>query len=50
MVVIAVHRQAIAADEVAVAAITVFLLGTYFFGQDSGFQTAVVRDMMNVGV
>ena len=50
MVVITVHRQAIAADEVAVAAITVFILGANIIGQDSGFQTAVVRDMMNVGV
>ena len=30
--------------------ITVFILGANIIGQDSGFQTAVVRDMMNVGV
>ena len=50
MVVVAIHRKAIAADKVAIAAVVVLVLGTNIVIQDSGFEVAVVLDVSFVRI
>ena len=50
MIVIAVHWQAVAADEVITVAVMVFILRTHIIVTDSGLQAGLIRDVMPVRI
>ena len=50
VIIIAVHRQAIAADEVVSVTVVVFIFRAYIVVTDSSFQTGPVRHVMAMGI
>lgn len=50
VIIIAVHWQAIAADEVVSVTVVVFIFRTYIVVTDSSFQTGPVRHVMAMGI
>ena len=50
MIVVAVYRQAVAADEILVAAIVILILGTDVITLDCGTKRCRVRDLVRMGI